>query len=42
MWLDVAHSNNLPEYPAMYYLEAGKDLGGCPVEVVADLGTENG
>ena len=42
MWLEVAHSNNLPEYPAIYYLEAGKDLGGCPVEVVTDLGTENG
>ena len=26
----------------MYYVEAVKDLGGCPVEVVTDLGTENG
>lgn len=42
MWLEVARSNNLPEYPAMYYVEAVKDLGGCPVEVVTDLGTENG
>ena len=42
MWLEVARSNNLPKYPAMYYVEAVKDLGGCPVEVVPDLGTENG
>ena len=42
MWLEVAHSNNLPEYAAMYYVEADKDLGGCPVEVVTDFGTENG
>ena len=42
MWLEVARSNNLPEYPAMCYVEAVKDLGGCPVEVVTDLGTENG
>ena len=41
MWLEVARSNNLPEYPAMYYVEAVKELGGCPVEVVTDLGTEN-
>ena len=33
---------NLPEYQAMYYVEAVKDLRGCPVEVVTDLGTENG
>ena len=42
MWLEVARSSNLPEYPAMYYVEAVKDQGGCPVEVVTDLGTENG
>ena len=44
MWLKVARSNNLPEYPALYYLETVKKLGGCPVEVVhvTDLGTENG
>ena len=41
MWLRVARSNNLPEYPAIYYLETVKELGGCPVEVVTDLGTEN-
>ena len=41
MWLRVARSNNLPEYPAMCYLETVKELGGCPVEVVTDLGTEN-
>ena len=41
MWLRVARSNNLPEYPAMYYLETVKEPGGCPVEVVTDLGTEN-
>lgn len=36
MWLEVAHSNNLPE------IRGTKDLGGCPVEVVTNLGTENG
>lgn len=42
MWFEVARSNNLPEYPAIYYVEAVKDLGGFPVEVVTDLGTQNG
>ena len=42
MWLRVARSNNLPEFPAMYYVETVKELGGCPIEVVTDLGTENG
>ena len=41
MWLKVARSNNLPEYPAIYFLDTVKELGGCPVEVVTDLGTEN-
>ena len=26
----------------MYYVDTVKELGGCPVEVVTDLGTENG
>ena len=39
--VEGARSNNFPEYPAMYYLETVKELGGCPVEVVTDLGTEN-
>lgn len=34
-------SNNLPEYPAIYFLDTVKELGGCPVEVVTDFGTEN-
>lgn len=31
----------LPAYPAMYFLDTVKELGGCPVELVTDLGTEN-
>ena len=42
MWLRVARSNNLPEFQAMYYIETVEELGGCPIEVVTDLGTENG
>ena len=42
MWLRVARSNNLPEFPAMYYVETVKELGGCPIQVVTDLGTQNG
>lgn len=41
MWLKVARSNNLPEYIAIYFLGTVKELGGCPVELVTDLGTEN-
>lgn len=42
IWLSVLRSNNLPDGPASLYLSAVNSLGGCPVELVSDLGTENG
>lgn len=41
LWFKVACSNNLPEIPGQYYIETIADLGGVPVELVTDLGTEN-
>ena len=40
--LKVTRSNNLPENPARYYVDTVAELGGVPVELVTDLGTENG
>lgn len=42
LWLFVTRSNNSPDNIASYYLEAVDKFGGCPKEVVTDLGTENG
>lgn len=42
LWLNVSRSNNLPEIPGRYFLDTVKELGGVPVELVSDLGTENG
>ena len=42
IWLKVARSNNLPAYTAQYFIDAVKELQGCPVELVTNLGTENG
>ena len=42
LWLKVARSNNLPEIPGQFYVETVAELGGVPVELVTDLGTENG
>lgn len=42
LWLKVARSNNLPENPGRYYVETIAELGGVPVELLTDLGTENG
>ena len=42
LWLKVTRSNNLPENPARYYLDTVAELEGVPVEIVTDLGTENG
>ena len=42
LWLEVTRSNNSPDNIATYYLNTVKKLGGCPVELVTDLGTENG
>ena len=42
IWLSVLRSNNLPDGPASLYLSSVNSLGGCPVELISDLGTENG
>ena len=42
LWLRVTNSNNSPTHIASYYSEAVLELGGCPVQLVTDLGTENG
>ena len=41
LWLHVTRSNNSPDNIATFYLNTVKELGGCPVELVTDLGTEN-
>ena len=41
LWLYVAHSNNLPDNIAAYYLDAVYEHGGCLLELYTDLGTEN-
>lgn len=42
LWLYVTRSNNQPNNIAAYYLDAVEGYGGCPVDLVTDLGTENG
>ena len=42
IWLYLTRSNNLPGNIAMYYLEAVDEMGGCLVDLITDLGTENG
>ena len=42
IWLYVTRSNNLPSSIAKYYLEAVASGSGCPIDLVTDLGTENG
>ena len=42
LWLHVTRSNNHPDIIATYYLNAVEEFGGCPVDLVTDLGTENG
>ena len=41
LWLHVTHLNNSPDNIANFYLGMVKELMGCPVELVTDLGTEN-
>lgn len=42
IWLDLVKSNNDPRIPATLFLEAVTNLGGCPMLVRSDCGTENG
>lgn len=42
LWLEVAHSNNSPDNIAMYFLNIVQELKGCLVQLITDLGTENG
>ena len=42
LWLEVARSNNSPDSIATYFLNVVKELEGCPVRLITDLGTENG
>ena len=42
IWLYMTRSNNLPSNIAKYYLEAVASGSGCPIDLVTDLGTENG
>ena len=42
MWLKVARSNNSPHKIASFYVQTVSEQGMCPVELITDLGTENG
>ena len=42
MWLRVSRTNNNPEVVASFFLESVEEVGGCPVKVRTDCGTENG
>ena len=43
LWLEVSRSNNSPSNIAHYYIiRTVVEQGGCPVELITDLGTENG
>lgn len=41
LWLKVCRSNNSPDNIASFYISAVKEFGGCPAELISDLGTEN-
>ena len=42
LWLEVTRSNSSPDNIATYFLNTVKELNGCPVQLITDLGTENG
>ncbi|XP_066025409.1 uncharacterized protein [Pocillopora verrucosa] len=42
LWLEVTRSNNDPKVVAAFYLKQVKELGGCPLLLVTDYGSENG
>lgn len=42
LWLEITRSNNSPNKIATFYARTVAELEGCPVELITDLGTENG
>lgn len=41
-WLNVTRSNNSPDNIAKFFVDAVEETKGCPLELITDLGTENG
>ena len=41
LWLKITRTNNSPYMIGSFYLQVIKKLGGCPVELITDLATEN-
>ena len=42
LWLKVTRSNNSPDNIASFFVDTVEDVNGCPIELITDLGTENG
>ena len=42
LWLKVTRSNNSPNNIASMFLDSVEEHAGCPVDLISDLGTENG
>ena len=42
LWLEVTRSNNSPNKIVSHYAKKVEELGGCPAELITNLGTENG
>ena len=42
LWLKVTRSNNSPDNIASFFLDMVNELKGCPIQLITDLGTENG
>ena len=41
LWLKVARTSNSPDMIGSFYSQTVGRLGGCPVKLITDLGTEN-
>jgi len=41
LWLEVAHTNNDPCVVGNYFVECVEQIGGAPIAVRGDCGTEN-
>ena len=41
LWLKVLRSNNSPSVIGSIYLDCVKEMDGCPIKLITDLGTEN-